>query len=313
MNRILISIIMITYNHEKYIEQAIESVLMQEGEFEIELLIGNDKSPDNTENILEKYKADPRVRVFNREKNMGATNNLWDLNLRARGKYIAVLEGDNYWITKDKLRNQLKILENNKEISLCYCNSYIINEKNEIIGKKVVESTKITTLNSLMKNRANIPTGTIFFINIYLNKHELSKIENLIKSSEIIGDLSLFAILIEKGSFIKLNEFTGVYRYITNNYKSTSYSARSDLYKEYELYKVFKGIAEYYKFDMVKKFFFIQHREYKLKKLITKENESLEKYFGKVTLNKKIKWIIYSIFKPFDDLYRSINKKFERN
>ena len=64
----LISVVMVTYNHEKYIEQAIESVLMQKGEFEIELLIGNDKSPDNTEKIIKKYESDLKVKIFNRKK-----------------------------------------------------------------------------------------------------------------------------------------------------------------------------------------------------------------------------------------------------
>lgn len=64
----LISILMITYNHEKYIEKAIESVLMQEGNFDFELLIGNDKSPDNTKEILEKYQSNEKIKIFNREK-----------------------------------------------------------------------------------------------------------------------------------------------------------------------------------------------------------------------------------------------------
>lgn len=309
MNKILISVIMVTYNHEKYIEQAIESVLMQEGNFEIELLIGNDKSPDNTEKILRKYESNSRVKIFNREKNMGAINNLWDLNLKAKGKYIAALEGDDYWITKDKLQKQLEILEKNKNISLCYTDSYIIDENNDIIGKKCVKSDKIINFKSLMTNRANIPTGTIFFENIYLNNLKIKEVEKLIKSSKIIGDLSLFAILIERGIFLKLDEFTGAYRYITNSNNSTSYSSRSDLFKEFELYKVFKGIAEYYKLDKVKRFFFIQRREYKLRKIIKREKDNLEKYFGEITLKKKIKWLIYNIFKPLDDLYWSINKK----
>ena len=73
----------------------------------------------------------------------------------------------------------------------------------------------------------------------------------------MIGDLSLFAALIKEGKFYKLNEFTGAYRYITN---STFYSSRSDLYKEYELYKVFKGIAEYYNLSGLKKYFFLERR-----------------------------------------------------
>lgn len=306
-----ISVLMTTYNHEKYIEQAIESVLMQEGNFEIELLIGNDKSPDKTVEVLKKYENNSKIKIFNRERNIGANNNGWDLFTKSNGDYIAILEGDDYWITKDKLEKQLNLLETNEKSILCYTDSYIIDENNKIIGKKYVKKNNIKNINSLMLNRGGIPTGTIFFRNIFLNSLEKDSLEKIIKSSEIIGDLSLFTILIKKGEFSKLDEITGVYRYITNSKKSTSYSSRSDLFKEFELYKVFKGIAEYYKFDNIKKFFFIQRREYKLRKLIKRENENLEKYFGKITLKKKVSWIIYDIFKILDDLYWSIMKKIE--
>lgn len=132
----LISILMITYNHEKYIEKAIESVLMQEGDFDFELLIGNDKSPDNTEKILEKYLDDKRIKIFNREKNLGALNNSWDLKLKAKGDYIAILEGDDFWTTKDKLQKQLEILEKNENVILCYTDSYKVDENNKLIGEK---------------------------------------------------------------------------------------------------------------------------------------------------------------------------------
>ena len=107
-----ISVVMITYNHEKYIEKAVESVLMQKGDFELELLIGNDKSPDRTAEMLKKYEKDERVKIFNREQNMGATNNALDIEKKSIGDYIAFLEGDDYWITEDKLDKQLKILQN---------------------------------------------------------------------------------------------------------------------------------------------------------------------------------------------------------
>ena len=257
MNKVtkMISVVMITYNHEKYIEKAIESVLMQEGDFEFELLIGNDKSPDNTEKILEKYKDNKRIKIFNREKNLGATENIYDLYLKSKGDYIAILEGDDYWITKDKLQKQLEILEKNKDGILCYTNSIVVDENNNKFDGKTVGTMCITNLNSLLINAGRIPTGTILYKNLYKEKDKMEKVNKLLHSSEIISDLSLFAVLIKKGKFYKLNEYTGAYRYITDSKKSTSYSSRSTLYKEKELYKVYKGIAEYYEMKRLKKFF----------------------------------------------------------
>lgn len=301
-----------TYNHEKYIEKAIESVLMQEGDFEIELLIGNDKSPDRTEEILKKYETNSRIKIFNRKENMGATNNTWDLYMRTKGEYIASLEGDDYWITKDKLQKQLDILEKNKKISLCYTDSYIVDENNNIFGKKCVKNNKIKNFNSLMVNRGEIATGTILFKNIFLNNPKIEEIETLLKSSEIIGDIALFSLLIKEGEFQKLGEFTGAYRYITDSKKSTSYSSRSNLIKEYELYKVFKGIADYYKMNKIKKFLFLERRKYNLKKELKKEQELVDNYLVKRNFEDKLKEGIYIILKPIDDFIHSINKKIYR-
>lgn len=303
---IKISVAMVTYNHEKYIEQAIESVLMQEGNFELELLIGNDKSPDKTEEILKKYENDSRVKIFNRKINMGATKNGRSLNLQCTGDYIAILEGDDYWITKDKLEKQLKVFEYNKDAVLCYTDSYTVDENNKVIGEKSVKINCIENFYSLMANRGEIPTGTIMHKNIFKENKNIYELKKLLTSSEMISDLSLFAALIKEGKFYKLNEFTGAYRYITN---STSYSSRSNLYKEFELYKVFSGIAEYYKLSGIKKYLFIERRRNRVLKEIKKENKNIKEFLGEITFIDKLKIFIYRIIKPLDDLKESLNKK----
>lgn len=305
----LISVVMVTYNHEKYIEQAIESVLMQKGEFEIELLIGNDKSPDNTEKIIKKYESDLKVKIFNRKKNMGATNNLWDLFRKANGKYIALLEGDDYWVTKDKLQKQIDILEKNENISLCYTDSYVVDENNKIFGEKKTIQNEIKNFMSLMSCKTEIPVGTILFRNVFLNSKNLIKEEKLLKSSEIIGDICLFSLLIKIGIFKKLEEITGAYRYITNSQKSTSYSAQKEIYKLFETYKAYKGIADYYAMNDFKKFFFLGKREHQLLKEIRKNKFKYEDYLGKISVFIRIKWLIYKILKPLDNLFWSVNKK----
>lgn len=301
-----ISVAMITYNHEKYIEKAVESVLMQKGNFKLELLIGNDKSPDRTAEILKKYENDSRVKIFNRKKNMGATKNGLDIKLKCTGDYIAVLEGDDYWVTDDKLAKQLKILETRSDAILCYADSYTVDENNKIIGQKLVKRNCIENFDSLMANRGEIPTGTIMYKNIFKDKKNIDNLKKLLTSSEMIGDLSSFAAFIKEGKFYRLNEFAGAYRYITN---STSYSSRSNLYKEKELYKVFKGISEYYNLSGVKKYLFLERRRNRVLKEIKKENQSVEDILGKLKLIDKIKIFIYKIIKPFDDLKESLNKK----
>lgn len=299
-----ISVAMITYSHEKYIEKAVDSVLMQEGNFELELLIGNDKSPDRTAEILKKYENDSRVKIFNREKNIGATKNGLDIKLKCTGDYIAILEGDDYWVTKDKLSKQLEILESNKDAVLCYTDSYVVDANNNITGKKCVKPNCISNFNSLVVNRVHIPTGTIMYKNIFKNNNNnIEKIKKLLTSSEIVGDLSTFAMMINEGKFYKLNEFTGAYRYITN---STSYSSKKLLYQENETYKVMKAICDYCGLRGIDKFLLLKREEYKLLKEIKKENKN-EKEF--LSIDELKGMFIYKLIKPFDDLRLSINKK----
>src|ERR1017187_10207934 len=93
-----VSVLMITYNHEKYIAQAIESVLMQKTNFPFELVIGEDCSTDGTGAIVAEYsrKYPEIIRAHLRERNLGALENFRALFRACRGKYLALLEGDDY-------------------------------------------------------------------------------------------------------------------------------------------------------------------------------------------------------------------------
>ncbi|MGL5902423.1 MAG: glycosyltransferase family 2 protein, partial [Cetobacterium sp.] len=161
-----VSIVLLTYNHEKYLEKAIDSILVQKTNFEYEVLIGNDKSPDNTKAILEKYSSNSKVKIYNRESNLGATKNLLDLFKKSKGEYIAILEGDDYWIDEEKLLKQVKILDENKQYSLCLTDSYTVNENSSIIGDKKIETSEIEGIKELYFYRSGIPTGTVLFRNI---------------------------------------------------------------------------------------------------------------------------------------------------
>lgn len=113
-----VSVCMIAYKHEKYIRQAIESILSQDVDFPIELVIGDDCSPDGTAAICEEFAArDPRVRVLPHERNLGVMPNFSRTLLACRGEYIAVCEGDDYWTDQCKLRKQVRRLETHTDYS----------------------------------------------------------------------------------------------------------------------------------------------------------------------------------------------------
>ena len=113
-----VSVCMIAYKHEAYIRQAIESILSQDVDFLIELVIGDDCSPDGTAAICEEFAArDPRVRLLPRERNLGVMPNFSRTLLACRGEYIAVCEGDDYWTDQFKLRKQVRHLETHADYS----------------------------------------------------------------------------------------------------------------------------------------------------------------------------------------------------
>ncbi|MER2036789.1 MAG: glycosyltransferase [Solibacillus sp.] len=140
-NDIMVSIDCITYNHEKYIADAIESFLMQKTNFKIEILIHDDSSTDGTSEIIKKYEQlYPNIikPIYQKENQHSKGINVtikYQLP-RARGKYIAVCEGDDYWIDPYKLQKQVDYLEKNKNCSLCFHNAEVIDVAN---GNKIVK------------------------------------------------------------------------------------------------------------------------------------------------------------------------------
>lgn len=107
-----VSVLMPTYNHAPYIAQAIESFLVQKTKFEVELLINDDCSTDDTFAIAQKYAwQDNRVKVFRQTTNQGLLRNYKFLLEMAQGEYLAVLESDDYWIDENKLQKQVDYLD----------------------------------------------------------------------------------------------------------------------------------------------------------------------------------------------------------
>jgi glycosyltransferase involved in cell wall biosynthesis len=116
-----VSVLMITYNHEKFVAQAIESVLMQKTSFQYELVIGEDCSTDGTREIVREYaRRNPTViRTLLPETNIGMHQNLRQVFLGSRGRYLAILEGDDYWTSPEKLQIQADELDAHPETAVC--------------------------------------------------------------------------------------------------------------------------------------------------------------------------------------------------
>jgi glycosyltransferase involved in cell wall biosynthesis len=116
------SVCMITYNHKEFIAQAIESVMMQQTDFDYELVIGEDCSTDGTREICLTYreKYPDKIRLFLHEKNLGMIRNYAETFSRCTAQYVAVLDGDDYWTAPHKLQKQVDFLEAHPDYAICF-------------------------------------------------------------------------------------------------------------------------------------------------------------------------------------------------
>ncbi|MFV8440718.1 glycosyltransferase family 2 protein [Flavobacterium sp. LB2P44] len=127
-----LSVCMITYGHEKFIEKAINSVLMQKCDFSIELIIANDCSPDKTDlviqNILTNHPKASIIKYIRHHQNIGMVPNCFFVTQEAKGRYIAVCDGDDFWNDPMKLQKQVDFLESNPEYVISCHDTVVVNE-----------------------------------------------------------------------------------------------------------------------------------------------------------------------------------------
>lgn len=136
----LVSICCITYNHEKYIAEAIESFLMQETNFPIEIIIHDDASNDNTANIIREYekKYPDIIKPIYQEENQYSkgikiTQNYISPNVK--GKYVATCEGDDFWTDAKKLQKQVDFLETHEDYIMCFHPVVVVDTNKNLIGR----------------------------------------------------------------------------------------------------------------------------------------------------------------------------------
>lgn len=137
----LVSVCIITYNHEEYIEEAVKGALNQKLHYPYEIVIGDDCSTDRTVEKCKKLKeANPEkcVRIVEQEKNLGMNGNWMATIQAAYGKYIAICEGDDYWIDSHKLQKQISFLEENEDYAMSSHEVYL---ENDFLPKGMLNAT----------------------------------------------------------------------------------------------------------------------------------------------------------------------------
>lgn len=234
MNEVMVSIVIPTYNHEKYIAHALDSVLMQKTQYSYEILVGEDKSTDGTRKVLEEYEAKHpgKITVFYRDHNLSKDKyeNAPDLRRRAKGKYLITLEGDDFWISEAKLEKQVSFLETHPDYIAIAHNCIVVDDNSKKTGEiypycKEEEYTLGHYLNGIYPGQLASVLSRNFIAENYFDSTILEKHLSP-------GDKLLYFALVTNGKVKCLQENLTAYRHVRTHGSSYSANYKYDFVKD---------------------------------------------------------------------------------
>ncbi len=242
----LVSIICTTYNHDLFIEDCLEGLVNQRTDFSFEIIVHDDASSDNTISILKSYESKyPYLfkNIYQKENQYSNNNiNIWtDIMFpRAKGKYIAICEGDDYWVDSYKLQKQVDFLEQNPSYSLCVGgyleNDLVSNDKHEVVYNGKVNDVGRSGFSfdlEDMKHRWFFSTLTSMFVNN-------NSLFSLIKKHKYARDTHLFYYCMKIGKGYYFKDVLGVY----NVHSNGVFSGLDNIKRMKEHYFLYKELWE---------------------------------------------------------------------
>lgn len=255
---LMVSVIVITYNHSNYIAECINGLLAQKTSFPIEIIIGDDCSIDNNRKIIQKITDGNKdelkdIKLLFHKKNLISSNsdpgklNFLSCLEASNGKYIAYCEGDDFWCDPLKLQKQVDFLEQNLEYTLCVHNSNLVDQNGVLLGDF---SGRPNRLGTTAKLSGKIPAEKILFSQIALFHttsyciRRTSIYDRVMAAPKHIrsGDFVMLFGALEQGSCYYMNDICSSYREHTEGV-TKSYQSKVEyehVYKSYiDLYTLF--------------------------------------------------------------------------
>jgi len=255
-----VSILVLVYNHEKYLSKALDSISSQEHDLVVEVIIGNDNSPDGSLRIIENFCRNNKnakliICPINRTENLGGCENLNDLFLRASGKYVTFLEGDDYWFDTNKLRTQYEFLESNLGVKAV---SHPLRVEdingNKLFNTPVPHNGKFE-LNQYLRGERFSVTATMF----RYNENEVQKVISLLSAGpRNTGDTTLSFYFLSLGPIYILSKPMAVYNMRSIAGESNYNSSSSGLTKCNDRLKLLILNDEYYKLGKGMSYLYLQ-------------------------------------------------------
>ena len=238
-NNPLVTIASTTLNMESFIGEAIDSWLAQKTSFPIEIIVSDDGSTDRTCEIVKEYaRKYPIIRLVSTGEHIGKMPNFIRSIMESKGKYIALCDGDDYWIDTNKLQLQFDFMEANPSFSECFTNSFVIDT---LTGEKKIAKTQIwdeANTEGLLKHRDddNVQmspghTSTFFFRNQYLKDYPRWMF------GDVMTDFPLYMLMSRYGKARFINVVTSVYRHRPDGVSSKGFSFEKNIRRRIFVYK----------------------------------------------------------------------------
>lgn len=309
MEKPLVSVKTITYNHQEYIAQCIEGVIKQKTNFPFEYIIAEDCSTDNTLKIVKEYanKYPEIIKVISSENNVGACENDHRSELACRGEYVALCEGDDYWTDPFKLQKQIDFLQANPDYGLVHSSFSCLTGKKmhkDVWGKKIVPTGNI--LASLIKGNC-IATGTVCVRNNLLKKIRIGKI--IKENNWGMGDYPLWIEIAAMSKIGYISDVTSVYRvHLGSVTHGLNWEGEYKFFMD--RYRIKRYYANKYKQENILPFIELMYHRELLKYAIFLRDKKLRnnciKYFKTTKTFKNLAFLCFSKFSSLDSIFEFI-------
>ena len=234
----MVTIASTTYNMEAYIAEAMDSWLAQKTSFPFDILISDDGSTDGTCDVVRHYmEMYPNIRLIS-TGHVGKMPNFIRSLKESKGKYIALCDGDDYWIDPNKLQKQVDFMESHPDFSESFTNSYVLNT---VTGEKKIAKTQLwdeADTKGLLRHRDNDNvqmspghTSTFLYRNRYLQVYPEWMY------GDVMTDFPLYMLMSRYGRAKFINDVTSVYRHRPDGVSSLNYTFEKNTRKRINVYR----------------------------------------------------------------------------
>jgi glycosyltransferase involved in cell wall biosynthesis len=231
---VAVSVLVVTYNHARFVRQALDNVLAQRLPQPFEILVSEDCSTDGTREIVQDYAASyPHlIRLVLSERNLHSNEVVARGFRAARGRYVALLDGDDYWTSDDKLRAQMALLDERPELTICFHNVQVVDECSQRTGRlwNAPDQPRVSGLHELLRGNF-IATSSVMY-----RRAAVGEIPAWYDPFFPVTDWPLHVLYARKGGIGYLDRTLGAYRLHSGGLFSTlgereKLEANADFYR----------------------------------------------------------------------------------